>query len=68
MTVENQQLQEDIPTIQVNVDSTASFIQVVDARPTPTTQEEFLQRTQEHAVEVEKKLSLMAAEIPTKPE
>ena len=68
MTVENQQLQEDIPVIQVNVDSTASFIQVVDSRPVPTTQEDFLQRLQEHAVEVEKTISLMnveSTEIPT---
>ena len=47
------EITETPPTIQVILTLGGAGIQVLDSRPQPQTQEEFLQRAQEHEVAVQ---------------
>lgn len=55
------EITETKPTIQVILTLGGAGIQVLDSRPEPQTQEEFLQRAQEHEIAVQDALAKYAA-------
>ena len=52
---------QETPTIQVILTLGGAGIQVLDSRPDPQTQEEWLQRSQEHEVAIQDALAKYAA-------
>ena len=55
------EITETKPTIQVILTLGGAGIQVLDSRPDPRTQEEFIQRSQEHEVAIQDALAKYAA-------